>query len=103
MLRLHTPSSELSQTSQVLQHYQDFLPDIPSSLGASEKKQLRPTQHKCSVSQIQFNQTKYKNSTYQVCFTFFPVLMLMILTFSVPVRALSALLLLFLLLLFTRS
>ena len=40
---------------------------------------------------------------YQSCLTFFPVLMLMSLTFSLPVRALSALLLLFLLLLFTRS
>lgn len=40
---------------------------------------------------------------FTVCLTFFPVLMLMTLTFSLPVRALSALLLLFLLLLFTRS
>lgn len=37
------------------------------------------------------------------CLTFFPVIMFIILTFSLPVRGLSALLLLFLLLRFTRS
>ncbi len=40
---------------------------------------------------------------FTVSLTFFPVLMLMTLTFSLPVRGLSALLLLFLLLLFTSS
>lgn len=56
MLILYLPSSERSETSQVLQRCQDSLPDTLSGLAASEKKQLRPVKQNVSVTQIQLNE-----------------------------------------------
>lgn len=100
-------SSEQFLTNQVLQQHQDSPPDILLGLAALDRKQLQPTEKKhLDVFLLAGNNMNNKASVTDhltACLTFFPVLMLIILTFSLPVRALSALLLLFLLLLFTRS
>lgn len=77
-------------------------PGTPSAPAAWGRKQLPPA-GTCSSAgnNTQLSLVAHKHTQHQL--TFFPVLMLISLTFSVPVRALSALLLLFLLLLFTSS